>query len=206
MFIVIEGIEGSGKSTLAAGIAERLEVEGHAVVVTREPGGTPLGDAVREIFLNRKIEISALAESFLVNAARVQHVGEVVRAALEDGRIVLCDRFIDSTLAYQGYGRGVDLAALRDMCATAADGIEADLVLLLDLPVSAARTRLREREMAADRIESESDDFHERVRRGFLELAAASARHVVLDGTKMPSHVLHESLIAIRKRLGVPIT
>jgi dTMP kinase len=206
VFIVVEGVEGSGKSTLIAGIAERLEAEGHAVAVTREPGGTPLGDAVREIFLNRAVEISASAESFLVNAARAQHVADVIRPALEDGRIVLCDRFTDSTLAYQGFGRGVDLDALRAMCATAADGIEPDLVLLLDLPVNAARARLRERDVAADRIEREGDDFHERVRRGFLKIAAESLRHVVLEGTNRPEHVLHESLLAIRRRLGIQIT
>lgn len=205
MFIVIEGIEGSGKSTLVAGIAERLEAEGQAVIVTREPGGTPLGDAVREIFLNRAIEISALSESFLVNAARAQHVAEVIRPGLNDGRVVLCDRFIDSTLAYQGYGRGADVDALRAMSATAADGVEPDLVLLVDLPVSVARARMRGRDAAADRIEREGDDFHERVRRGFLELAGESLRHVVLDGTGSPQRVLHEALDAMRQRLGMRI-
>lgn len=205
MFIVIEGIEGSGKSTLVAAIAERLEAEGHAVVVTREPGGTPLGDAVREIFLNRRIEISPLAESFLVNAGRAQHLAEVIRPALDDGRIVLCDRFVDSTLAYQGYGRGVDLDALRSMCATAADGVEPDLVVLVDLPVGVARARLQGRDAAADRIESEGDEFHERVRRGFLALADDSPSHVVLGGIGSREQVLHEALIAIRKRLGVEI-
>jgi dTMP kinase len=206
VFIVAEGIEGSGKSTLIAGVAERLAAEGHAVLVTREPGGAPLGDAVREIFLNRAVAISALAESFLVNSARAQHVAEVIRPALAEGQIVLCDRFTDSTLAYQGYGRGVGFDALRAMCATACDGVEPDLVILLDLPVSVARARLRERPIAADRIESEGDEFHERVRRGFLELAGESLRHVVLDGMASPEHVLHESLIAIRGRLGVQIT
>lgn len=206
MFIVIEGIEGSGKSTLLAGIAERLEAEGHAVVVTREPGGTPFGDAVREIFLNRRIEISPLAESFLVNAARAQHVTGVIRPALDAGRIVVCDRFVDSTLAYQGYGRGVDLDALRSMCATACDGVEPDLVVLVDLPVGAARNRLQARQVAADRIESEGDEFHERVRRGFLELADESLRHVVVDGMGAREHVLHEALTAIRRRLGVETT
>jgi dTMP kinase len=206
VFIVVEGIEGSGKSTLVAEIAERLEAEGHALLVTREPGGTPLGDALREIFLDRRIEISPLAESFLVNAARAQHVADVIRPALENGRIVLCDRFSDSTLAYQGYGRGADLDALRAMCATAADGIEPDLVLVLDLPVSVARARMRDRQIVADRIEREGDEFHERVRRGFLELADQSLQHAVVDAVAMPEHVLHEALEAIRKRLGMHVT
>jgi dTMP kinase len=206
VFIVIEGIEGSGKSTLIAGLAERLETEGHAVLVTREPGGTPLGDAVREIFLNPAVAISPLTEGFLVNAARAQHVVEVIRPALDDRKIVLCDRFTDSTLAYQGYGRGVDLSSLRTICAIAADGIEPDLVLLVDVPVGVARVRLGERGATSDRIESEGDAFHERVRRGFLELARESLRHVVLDGVATPAHVLNEALQALSARLGVQVT
>jgi dTMP kinase len=206
VFIVVEGIEGSGKSTLVAGIAERLTAEGHSLVVTREPGGTPLGDAVREIFLNRAIEISPVTESFLVNAARAQHVTDLIRPGLDSGRIVLCDRFIDSTLAYQGFGRGSDLDALRAMCATASDGVEPDLVLLIDVPVAVARDRLRDRKSAADRIESEGNDFHERVRRGFLELARDSLRHVVLDGMEAPQHLLHEALSALRNQLRVRVT
>jgi dTMP kinase len=206
MFVVIEGIEGSGKSTLMTQLSEHLAAGGHGVVVTREPGGTQLGDAVRAIFLNRAIAISPLTESLLVNAARAQHVADVIRPALADGRIVLCDRFSDSTLAYQGYGRGLDLSSLRAVCATAAGGLEPDLVLLLDVPVSVARARLRERNGPTDRIESEDDDFHERVRRGFLELAADSLRHVVLDGMTPPGHVLHEALRSFRARLGVEIT
>jgi dTMP kinase len=205
VFIVIEGIEGSGKSTLVAGLAEHLRAGGHAVVVTREPGGTPLGEAVRDIFLNRAIDISPLAESLLVNAARAQHVSDVIRPALADGRIVLCDRFTDSTLAYQGYGRGVDLNVLREICASATDGVEPDLVFVLDLPVGAARSRLRERQGLADRIEREGDAFHERVRRGFLELSAGALRHVVLNGMASPQRALKEALQALRPLLGVEI-
>jgi dTMP kinase len=201
MFIVIEGIEGSGKTTLIAGLAEHLEAAGHAVAVTREPGGTPAGDAIREIFLDRAIAMAPLTEALLVNAARAEHVGRVIRPLLDDGRIVLCDRFIDSTLAYQGYGRGIDLNELRAICATAADGVEPDLVLVIDVPVSVARARLRDRSKAADRIESEDDWFHERVRRAFLEIAGESLRHVILDGTAPPQHVLREALTAVRERL-----
>jgi dTMP kinase len=205
MFIVIEGIEGSGKSTLVAGLAEHLEAGGHAVAVTREPGGTPVGDAIRELFLSRATAIAPLAESLLVNAARAQHVTDVIRPQLDDGRVVLCDRFTDSTLAYQGYGRNVDLNDLRTLCAIAADGLEPDLVFVIDLPVNRARTRLRERSEAADRIESEDDAFHERVRRGFLELAAESSRHVILDGTEAPHQVLRQALQALGQRFGVQL-
>jgi dTMP kinase len=205
MFIVIEGIEGSGKSTLIAGLAEHLEAAGHAVAVTREPGGTPVGDAIREIFLDRATAMAPLTEALLVNAARAEHVLRVIRPMLDDGRIVLCDRFVDSTLAYQGYGRGIDLNELRAICATAADGVEPDLVLVIDVPVSVARARLRDRSNAADRIESEDDRFHERVRRAFLEIAGESLRHVILDGTALPQHVLKEALTAVRERLGTRV-
>lgn len=205
MFIVIEGIEGSGKSTLIAGLAEHLEAAGHAVAVTREPGGTPVGDAIREVFLHRAIAMLPLTEALLVNAARAEHVVRVIRPMLDDGRIVLCDRFIDSTLAYQGYGRGIDLNELRAICAIAADGVEPDLVLVIDVPVSVARARLRDRSKAADRIESEDDRFHERVRRAFLEIAGESLRHVILDGTAPPQQVLREALTAVRERLGTRV-
>jgi dTMP kinase len=193
MFVVAEGIEGSGKSTLLAGLAARLRAEGQDVVETREPGGTPVGDAVREIFLNRAIAISALTESLLVNAARAQHVSAVIRPALASGKIVLSDRFTDSTIAYQGNGRGADGDLLRALSEIATGGLEPDLVLLLDLPLTVARSRLSERARARDRIETEDDTFHERVRSGFLDLAR-SPRHRVLDATLPPERLVESAL------------
>ncbi len=193
MFVVVEGIEGSGKSTLVAGLAARLQADGKRVAITREPGGTPLGDAVRNVFLDRRLTIEPLAEAFLVNAARAQHVEEVIRPALSSDAIVLCDRFTDSTLAYQGYGRGMDLELLRALSDFAAGGVEPDAVLLVDLPVAAARARLRERSGAPDRIEIEDDAFHERVRQGFLELARGP-RHRVLDGALSPDRLVEDAL------------
>jgi dTMP kinase len=193
VFVAIEGIEGSGKSTVVAGLAAALRAGGHEVVVTREPGGTPAGDAIREIFLSRDVAISPLAESFLVNAARAQHVRDVIRPALEAGKLVLCDRFTDSTLAYQGYGRGVDIGLLQALCAAAVDGLEPMLTLLLDVPLAVARVRMTQRSANEDRIESEGDAFHQRVRRGFLELAK-SPRHRVLDGTLAPKRVVESAL------------
>jgi dTMP kinase len=203
MLIVIEGIEGSGKSTLLSALAERLRGEGHAVVVTREPGGTPVGDAVRAIFLNRSIAIAPLTEALLVNAARAQHVLDVIRPALGAGRIVICDRFTDSTLAYQGYGRGLDGETLQALCSVATGGLKPDLTLLLDAPVRVARARLLQRSAIADRIENEGDGFHERVRQGFLEIARASSRHRVIDATLPPERVLQEALHEARALLGV---
>lgn len=191
MFVVIEGVEGSGKTTLLKGLAERLRIDGHDVVVTREPGGTATGDAVRTIFLDRTLDINPLTEAFLVNATRAQHVAEVINPALAAKRLVLCDRFVDSTLAYQGYGRGLDLAALRALCNEATGGLEPDMVLLLDLSVEDARTRMRERSYHLDRIEEQDDAFHERVRQGYLELAR-SPRHHILDAT-LPREQLLEA-------------
>jgi dTMP kinase len=193
MFVVVEGIEGSGKSTLVSGLAARLQGKHERIVVTREPGGTKLGDAVRAIFLDRTLSIEPLAEAFLVNAARAQHVEQVIRPALASGGVVLCDRFTDSTLAYQGYGRGMELELLRTLCDFATGGIEPDVVLLVDLPVSAARARLGDRAGAPDRIENEDDGFHERVRDGFLQLARGP-RHRVLDGALPPQRLLEEAL------------
>jgi dTMP kinase len=192
MFVVIEGIEGSGKSTLHKGLVERLTMEGRDVVATREPGGTATGDAIRSIFLDRTLTIGALTEAFLVNAARAQHVAEVIRPALAQNRLVLCDRFTDSTLAYQGYGHGLDLASLQRQCDEATGGVPADLVLLIDLPVDVARTRLQERSYALDRIESQDAAFHERVRQGYLELAK-SPLHRVLDGTLPQERLLEDA-------------
>jgi dTMP kinase len=191
VFVVIEGIEGSGKSTLHKGLVERFGVEGRDVVVTREPGGTATGDAIRSIFLDRTLTIEPLTEAFLVSAARAQHVAELIRPALEQDRLVLCDRFTDSTLAYQGYGGGLDLASLERLCDEATGGVRPDLVLLIDLPVEVARARLQER-YVLDRVESRDAAFHERVRQGYLELAK-SARHRVLDGTLPRDRLLEDA-------------
>lgn len=205
MFVVVEGIEGSGKSTLVASLAELLRADGYDVTSTREPGGTPLGNSIREMFLNRAATIAPLAEAMLVNAARAQHVADVIRPALAAGRLVICDRFTDSTLAYQGYGRGVDSVALRSLCDVATEGLEPHLVLVLDIPIVVARERLGTRAHATDRIENESDEFHERVRGGFLALAANSPYHRVLDGTLPAKRLLEEALAVVRKRLELRV-
>jgi dTMP kinase len=200
-FIVVEGIECSGKSTLLAALAETLRSEGVSVVVTREPGGTPVGDAVRSMFLNRAIEVDALTEAFLMNAARARHVSETIRPALAAGQTVLCDRFTDSTLAYQGYGRGLDLTMLRTLCDTATGALSPSLTLLVDVPVSVSRERMRARGTEADRLEREDDAFHERVRNGFLKLGASPGHHVI-DGTLSVAEVLRQTLNALRAASG----
>lgn len=197
MFVAIEGVEGSGKSTLLSGLAGCLRAAGREPLVTREPGGTPVGDAIRAIFLSRSFQISALSEALLVSAARAQHVADAIRPALASGKIVLCDRFVDSTLAYQGYGRGLDLAMLRGLCDVATGGLEPDLTFVLDVPVALSRARTAARHPEADRVESEDDAFHERVRAGFLELGR-SPKHLVLNGEAAAETLVHRAMEALQ--------
>jgi len=201
MFFTVEGIEGSGKSTLLGSLSDRLRARGFEIFATREPGGTPIGDTIRALFLERSVEIAPLTEALLVNAARAQHVADRIRPELAAGRIVLCDRFVDSTLAYQGYGRGVDLALLQELCDAATGGLAPALTLLCDVPLETSRSRTRSRGLPADRLESEDDAFHRRVRDGFLDLARGD-RYCVLDGTLAPEEVLERALRAVDARLA----
>ena len=189
MFITVEGIEGCGKSTLIAGLSDRLRAPGKEIIVTMEPGGTPTGEAVRRIFLEPGTGIAPLTEALLINAARAQHVVERIEPALRRGALVLCDRFIDSTLAYQGYGRGLDLAFLRRLCDAATGGLTPDLTILLDLPVAISRMRVSSRLAGLDRMEALDDAFHARVRDGFLELAHDAPRFRTLDATRPPEEL-----------------
>jgi dTMP kinase len=193
-FVTVEGIEGCGKSTLVAGLAERLRAAGKETIVTREPGGTPAGDAIRQIFLEPGLWVTPLTEALLLNAARAQHVVETIDPALRRGAVVVCDRFVDSTLAYQGYGRGIDMTFLRDLCDTAAGGLVPDATIVLDLPVAISRERIALRDgSAGDRMEREDSGFYERVRRGYLELASSSSRYHVLDATKPPEELVAQA-------------
>ncbi len=193
-FITVEGIEGCGKSTLVAALSERLRASGKETIVTREPGGTPAGDAIRKIFLQPELTIAPLTEALLISAARAQHVLDLIEPALRRGAIVLCDRFSDSTLAYQGYGRGIDLKFLRELGNTATGGLEPDLTFVLDIPVAISRERVAARDAGAgDRMEREGTEFYEWVRRGFLDLAQKSRRFKVIDATKPPEEVAAEA-------------
>jgi dTMP kinase len=193
MFLTIEGIEGSGKSTLLSGLSDRLRSRGREIFVTREPGGTPVGDAIRALFLERDVAIAPLTEALLVNAARAQHVADRIRPELDARRIVLCDRFVDSTMAYQGYGRGVDLAVLRSICDAATGGLQPDLTFVLDIPLALSRSRMAARGRAVDRLEAEDDRFYERVRDGFLALAGGP-RYRVLDATQSQEDLVERAM------------
>jgi dTMP kinase len=144
LFITVEGIDGSGKTTVANAVAERLRQEGFAVVVTAEPGGTPLGERLRQLLLREK-PLSAWAEAFLFLAARAEHVAQVIRPALREGTIVLCDRFADSTIAYQGFGRGLPVDELRRLNEVATGGLHPHLTILLDVDLKSACSGFRDR-------------------------------------------------------------
>ncbi len=197
MFVSVEGIEGCGKSTLLSGLAERLRSQGREIFVTREPGGSPVGDAVRRIFLEPGLAPAPLTEALLINAARAQHVVEAIGPALRRGAIVLCDRFVDSTLAYQGYGRGIDLQLLRTQCDVATGGLNPDITFVLDVPVAVSRERVAARKGAIDRMESEDDAFHQRARDGFLQLAQTHPRYRVFDATKPPGELIVQAFEAL---------
>lgn len=201
MFITFEGIEGSGKSTQLRQLEAALRARGRQLVVTKEPGGTPLADRIRELLLDSSSVIDPVAEVLLFAASRRQHVFEVIRPALERGAVVLCDRFTDSTLAYQGFGRLIDLDRLRELNAWATGGLLPELVIIFDLPEQTGLSRARQRNSGADqdegRFEAEDLRFHRRIREGYLALAVAEpGRYAVLDGSGGVEDV-HARLIAL---------
>jgi dTMP kinase len=219
-FITLEGIEGAGKSTVAAALVEFLRARGLTVVATREPGGTPLAERLREVVLQRGSEtLSPQAETLLMFAARAVHVDNLVRPALARGDWVLCDRYTDATRAYQGGGRGVAASFIETLSREALDGLTPDLTLLLDLPVETglqrAHARRRSQRVDApgeagergvddgpDRFESETLAFFERVRARYLEIAAADPQRVrVLDATAAPAPLRDAAVDALRPLL-----
>jgi dTMP kinase len=186
MFITFEGIEGSGKTTQQRLVAEHLRAIGKPVVVTKEPGGTPLADRIRAILLDSANVIDPIAEVFLFAASRRQHTTEVIEPALARGEIVLCDRYADSTLAYQGFGRLIDLDRLRALNEWATDALVPDVTLLFDLPEEVGLNRANSRNANATqdegRFEAEDLRFHRRVREGYLAMAVAEPeRFKVID-------------------------
>ncbi len=183
VFIALEGPEGSGKSTQTFLLSEWLREGGRAVTQVREPGGTPVGEAIRShVWVRPDLSIDATTELLLVSAARAALIQEVVAPALDEGRVVLADRFALSTLAYQGYGRGLALDTIRQITGLATGGIEPDLYVLLDLPEDAGTERQRVAGKVADRMEREGSDFLQRVSAGYRELATTEPGIAVVDG------------------------
>jgi dTMP kinase len=203
LFIVFEGSEGSGKSTQAKLLASRLSELGKPVMLTREPGGTQLGEQVRRLLLDLHVgPITPMAEALLFTAARAEHVENVIRPALEAGELVVCDRFSDSTLAYQGGGRGLDIADLRATQCFATGGLEPDLRLLLDLPVEVGLARRYADEVSVNRLDAESRAFHERVRSAYLAFAHQDPKGWrVIDAAQPPEEVARGVWTAVEAAL-----
>ena len=191
MFITFEGPEGSGKSTQIRLLAEFMRARGLSVEVVREPGGTPIGDQVRHVLHDTaNTAMSPEAEVLLYSASRAQLVSQRIRPSLAAGRIVLCDRYADSTMAYQGYGRGLDLGMLAALTEIATGGLKPDLTLLLDLDVSAGLSRRRVRGEEMNRLDLEDVAFHERVREGYRLLANADPERWVRIQADRPVDVV----------------
>ncbi len=184
LFLTLEGGDGSGKSTQSTLLTEWLTAQGRTVVNTREPGGTDVGIEVRELVLHHRGHIAPRAEALLYAADRAHNIATVVRPALERGDIVIQDRYLDSSVAYQGAGRVLGRDEIRDLSLWATEGLLPDLTILLDLDETTGRKRLDESRTRYDRLEAEADEFHARVRAAYLDLAAAEPeRFLVLDAT-----------------------
>lgn len=199
LWITFEGGDGSGKTTQATRLEQWLRESGRTVVRTREPGGTEVGVLVRDIVLHHRGEVAARAEALLYAADRAQHVETLVRPALARGEIVVQDRYLDSSVAYQGAGRVLDAGEIRQLSLWATGGALPDVTVLLDLDPASARSRLDAADKPFDRLEAEKDDFHARVRGAFLDLAAAEPqRFLVIDATAGVDEIAD----AIRERVA----
>ena len=207
MFITFEGGEGAGKSTLSKKVFDEL-MRSHEVLMTREPGGTPFGEEVRHLLLHHQtdkttpFQVCAKAELFLFEAARVQHIEEVIKPALAQKKIVLCDRFSDSTIAYQGAGRSLGTDFVKQCDALATGGLKPELTFFVDIDPEIGLARVRSRSDVKDRIEDEALAFHKRVREAFQILARESqGRIVVLDGTLSEQELFNLAMTHIQRVL-----
>ncbi|MDH5587936.1 MAG: dTMP kinase [Nitrospirota bacterium] len=205
-FITFEGTEGSGKSTQCRRLAQTLQGQGYHVLETREPGGTPLAEAIRGLFLAtskaniHKEAITPACESMLIFAARAQHVAHVIQPALEKGMVVLCDRFFDSTLAYQGYARGLEKTFLYEAQQFATNGLQPHFTFFLDLPIQDGLARRRQSNKQ-DRLDQESLRFHQRVRRGFLALAKHDPMRIHTVDARQSPQTLASHIASVAEQL-----
>lgn len=199
MFLTFEGIEGCGKSTQLAQLADHLRAQGHTVCTTREPGGTIIGDHIRQLLLDPDHHMmTPMAELLLYAASRAQHVEEVIRPAIARGEIVLCDRYADASMAYQGYGRQLPKEQLQQLHNLATQSLQPERTFLIDVSVEVSAQRVTSRNAGKDRLEQEALEFHQRVRDGYLELAANEPqRFVVIDGSQSIEEITAELIAAL---------
>ena len=195
LFITFEGGDGSGKTTQINLLATWLESQGKTVVLTREPGGTDLGIELRNIVLHRKGFIAPRAEALLYAADRSHHIHSLVRPALERGDVVVQDRYLDSSVAYQGAGRVLDPEEVREPSLWATERLMPDLTVLLDVPASVAKARQAQTEREYDRLEAEAEDFHTRVRESYLSLAAEEPERFLVVNGELPKDEIHQIII-----------
>ncbi len=199
LFVTFEGAEGAGKTTQMAMVAEKLQALGYQVLQTREPGGTPLGEEIRRLLMNKDgAKVSPKAELLLFGAARVQHLQEKILPHLQKGGVVLCDRFLDSTTAYQGYARKLELSFINRMHRFCLEEKWPDLTFLLqiDLAESRRRTQSRDGAVPGDRFEAENNDFHLQVQNGFLELARLDPQRFRVIDAQQPVAEVNEAIMA----------
>lgn len=206
-FITFEGGDGAGKTTQIALLAEALRQAGIDVLVTREPGGCPEAEALRNLMLHRHdMEWDAMSLVLLLTAARVEHVRKVIKPALDTGKTVICDRFYDSTLAYQGYGAGVDLSAVRAVHMAALNGLQPDATFILDIDPKDGMERVRVRGVAADAIEKLDISFHQRLRDGFLKIAEAEPERITVINAMQTMEDMHVEICAkLAAKQGLPL-
>lgn len=199
LFITFEGADGCGKTTQLMLLAKYLKAQGREVVVTREPGARGLGEKIREILLNYDGEVSSRAEAFMFLADRAQHIDVIVNPAIKSGKIVLCDRHTDSSVAYQGYGRRLDTDEIKRLNSIATNGKKPDMTLIFDIDVETSMARVGD---TKDRMESAGIEFFNRVRNGYLEIAKQEPNRVkVLDASKSIEEI-HKNVIALYEKLN----
>lgn len=205
--ITFEGLDGSGKSTQALKLKEALSRKGYSVVLTREPGGTPLAEEIRRVILTPTTEpLVPMAEILLYAASRAQHVESLIKPALAEGKIVISDRFIDSSIAYQGYGLGWDVEVVKAVNRMAVNGLMPDLTFFIDVSVEKALERIKGRQhrAEADRIESREMLFHRKVREGFIQLSKSDSRFVRVESEEYSIETIHREIMEIlRQKLNI---
>ncbi|CUS78998.1 dTMP kinase [Candidatus Kryptonium thompsonii] len=206
MFITFEGVDLCGKTTQAEILVQRLKNSGFDVVFLREPGGTKISELIRNILLDsQNKEMDPITELFLFSASRAQLVREIVIPSLNSGKIVVCDRFYDSTLAYQGYGRGIEIEKIKIVNELASGGLVPDLTFLIDIPVDEIYKRKKEKYGDFDRMERSGIEFYERVRKGYLEIAKISDRFFIIDGQKKIDEISDQIWTIVSEKLKVKV-